>query len=86
MALISKTLVSSIAIVGTLISLETQRESHVKINDYCMKFQYSAITSFWQRAEKVMSNSQGLVDFVIGLVNSVFNLPDRQVIFFEQLE
>ena len=24
----------------------------------------------------------GLVDFAIGLVNSVFNLPDGQVIFF----
>ena len=29
-----------------------------------------------------MSNSPGLVDFAIGLVNSVFNLPDRQVMFF----
>ena len=33
-----------------------------------------------------MSDSPGLVDFAIGLVNSVFNLPDGQVIFFEQLE
>ena len=33
-----------------------------------------------------MSDSLGLVDFAIGLVNSVFNLPDGQVIFFEQLE
>ena len=38
MVLMSKILVSSIAIVGTLISLETHRESNVKINDYCMKF------------------------------------------------
>ena len=35
-----------------------------------------------QRAKKVVSDSQGLVDFVIGLVNSVFNLPDGQVMFF----
>ena len=28
-----------------------------------------------------MSDSPGLVDFVIGLVNSVFNLPDGQVMF-----
>ena len=86
MVLMSKILVSSTAIVGTLISLETHRESNVKINDYCMKFLYSAITSFWQRAKKVMSDSLGLVDFAIRLVNFVFNLPDRQVIFFEQLE
>ena len=32
-----------------------------------------------QRAKKVVSDSPGLVDFAIGLVNSVFNLPDGQV-------
>ena len=35
-----------------------------------------------QRAKKVVSDSLGLVDFAIGLVNSVFNLPDGQVVFF----
>ena len=30
--------------------------------------------------------SPRLVDFAIGLVNSVFNLPDRQVMFFEEFE
>ena len=39
-----------------------------------------------QGAKKVLSKSLGLVDFAIGLVNSVFNLPDGQVIFFEELE
>ena len=34
-----------------------------------------------QRAKKVVSHSPGLVDFSIQLVNSVFNLPDRQVMF-----
>ena len=29
-----------------------------------------------------MSDSPGLVDFAIRLVNSVFNLPDGQVLFF----
>ena len=37
-----------------------------------------------QLAKKVVSNSPGLVDFAIGLVNSVLNLPDRQVTFFEE--
>jgi len=37
-----------------------------------------------QRAKKVVSDSLGLVDFAIGLVNSVLNLPDRQVMFFEE--
>ena len=35
-----------------------------------------------QCAKKVVSDSPGLVDFAIGLVNSVFNLPGGQVIFF----
>ena len=39
-----------------------------------------------QRAKKVVSDSPGLVDFAIGLVNSVFNLPDGQVRFFEEFE
>ena len=36
-------------------------------------------------AKKVVSDSPGLVDFTIGLVNSVFNLPDKQVMFLRNL-
>ena len=46
-------------------------------------------TFFWlcfQLAKKVVSDSPGLVDFAIGLVNSVFNLPDGQVMFYEEFE
>ena len=39
-----------------------------------------------QRAKKVVSDSLGLVDFAYGLVNSVFNLPNGQVMFFEEIE
>ena len=39
-----------------------------------------------QRAKKVLSDSPGLVDFAIGLVNSVFNLPDGLVMFYEESE
>ena len=39
-----------------------------------------------QRAKKVVSDSPGLVDFAIGLVKSVFNLPNGQVMFFEEFE
>ena len=39
-----------------------------------------------QRAKKVLSSSPGLVDFAIGLVNSVSNLPDGQVMFYEEFE
>ena len=34
-----------------------------------------------QYAKKVVSNSLGLVDFAFGLVNTVLNLPNRQVNF-----
>ena len=39
-----------------------------------------------QRAKKVVSDSPRLVDFAIGLVNSVFNLHNRQVMFFEEFK
>ena len=39
-----------------------------------------------QRAKKVMFDSRRLVYFSIGLVNSVFNLPDGQVMFFEEVK
>ena len=39
-----------------------------------------------QRAKKVVSDSLGLVEFAIGQVNSVFKLPDGQVMFFEEFE
>ena len=37
-----------------------------------------------QRAKKVASDSPGLVDFAIGLVNSVLNLPNGQVKYVEE--
>ena len=39
-----------------------------------------------QCAKKVVFDSPGLVDFAIRLVNSVFNLPDGQVKFYEQFK
>ena len=39
-----------------------------------------------QRAKKVVSDSLGLVDFAIGLVFFVLNLPDRQVLLFEEIQ
>ena len=40
--------------------------------------------SHGQHAKKVVFDGPGLVDFALGLVNSVFNLPDGQVMFFEE--
>ena len=39
-----------------------------------------------QHVKKVVSDSPGLVDFVIGLVIFVLNLPDGQVLFFEEIQ
>ena len=39
-----------------------------------------------QCAKTVVSDSPGLVDFAIGLVNSVFHLPNGQVMFFEEFK
>ena len=63
--------------------------------EWCSKFIHSVETVvavgseyqvILQRAKKVLSDSPGLVDFAIGLVNSVFNLPDGQVMFYEEFE
>ena len=40
----------------------------------------------YQRAKKVASDSPGLVDFAIGLVSFVLNLPDRQVLFWRGIQ
>jgi len=39
-----------------------------------------------QRAKKGLSDIPGLVDFAIGLVNSVIKLPDGQVKLFEEFK
>ena len=39
-----------------------------------------------KRVKKVLSDCLGLVDFAIGLVNFVFNLPDGQVFVYEEFE
>ena len=39
-----------------------------------------------QRAKKVVSDSPGLVDFAIGLVIFVLNLPNGRVLFFGEIQ
>ena len=59
-----------------------------KLNPYQREIIFGEATNplFAQHAKKVVSDSPGLVDFAIGLVKSVFNLPDGQVMFFEGFE
>ena len=47
---------------------------------------YLKINNDNQRAKKVVSDSPGLVDFAITLVIFVLNLPDRQVLFFGEIQ
>ena len=39
-----------------------------------------------QRAKKVVSDSPGLVDFAVGLVNPVLNLSAGQVVFWGEIQ
>ena len=55
------------------------------------KYHFNTSVSFpksmpLQRAKKVLSDSPGLVDFAIGLVIFVLNLPDGQVLFFGEIQ
>ena len=59
-------------------------KSETKIVD--RRFLWKGLLGASQHAKKVLSDSPGLVDFAIGLVNSVFNLPDGQVMFYEEFE
>ena len=40
----------------------------------------------YQHAKKVVSDSPGLVDFAVGLVIFVLNLPDGQVLFLGEIQ
>ena len=44
------------------------------------------LRNYNQHAKKVLFDNPGLVDYAIGLVNPVFNLPEGQVMFFEEFE
>ena len=56
----------------------------------CTALSQSELSNFFmciiQGAKKVVSDSPGLVDFVIGLVNSVLNLPDGQAKIFRRIQ
>lgn len=53
------------------------------MRNFCMILAKRLAFSFLeQHSKKVMSESLELVDFAIGPVNAVLNLPDKQVKFF----
>ena len=60
-----------------------QRQTHATFDWFIELIRQSEqILAMKQRAKKGVSDNPGLVDFDIGLVNSVFSLPDGQVMFF----
>ena len=80
-------------ITDTLI-IQTAAKSHTKTNHRFLTemnsryYRLSLIMTLTHTVsqQKVVSDSPGLVDFAIGLVNSVINLPDGQVNFFEEFK
>ena len=66
--------------------ISNNTDYHLKKNCKLHTDIFIIILIITQRTKKVVSDSPGLVDFAIGLVNSVFNLPDGQVMFFEEFE
>ena len=66
--------------------ISNNTDYHLKKNCKLHTDIFIIILIITQRAKKVVSDSPGLVGFAIGLVNSVFNLPDGQVMFFEEFE
>ena len=60
--------------------------THVLLLSTVQQQQANLICSCCGVQRKVVSDSLGLVDLVIRLVNSVFNLPDGQVMFYKEFE
>ena len=60
--------------------------SHSSIKSYVIQGKKKPIRLSSQRAKKVMSDSPGLVDFAIGPVIFVLNLPNGQVLFFGAIQ
>ena len=61
------------------------------LNKGCVRVFQNGEVSLWisivpQHAKKVVSDSPGLLDFAIGLVNSIINWPDGQVKCFEKFK
>ena len=55
-------------------------------NDINLKVNFKTFQNNMQCAKKVVSDSRGLVDFAIGLVNFVLNLSNGKVKFFEEFK
>ena len=55
-------------------------------NDINLKVNFKTFQKNMQCAKKVVSDCPGLVDFAIGLVNFVLNLPNGQVKIFEEFK
>ena len=65
----------------TAVSSETSRWRSVLQSEAAVNFNVRE-----QRAKKVLSDSPGLVDFAIEIVNSVLTLPAEQLKFFEEFK
>ena len=71
---------------NTLCHVSLKEKDFTLFNEDLLTEALIGLVSKTQHAKKVVSDSPGLVDFAIGLVNSVINLPDGQVKFFEEFK
>ena len=69
---------------NTLCHVSLKEKDFTLFNEDLLTEALIGLVSKTQHAKKVVSDSPGLVDFAIGLVNSVLNLPNGQMSFFEE--
>ena len=67
-----------------MVHLKWRRETHYIVS--CSGLLRFKTLSEEHPAKKLVSDCLGLVDFAIGLVNSVLNLPNGRVMFFEEFK
>ena len=75
-------IVKMIHFVQTYVTVVTQKN----VVDQLCGFLQASFSCRKQCAKKVVSDSLGLMDFAIGLVNSVRNLPNRRVTFLGEFK
>ena len=66
------------------VRLQITRSHQPMADQHKLLFKGILLWNSQNRAKKVVSDSPGLVDFTIRLVNSVLNLPNGQVKYFEE--
>ena len=65
---------------------QNDRQNRRLTGQVCNQAGHCPLTGRYLQPWKVVSDGPGLMDFAIRLVNSVLDLPDGQVMFFEEFK